>query len=93
IEMIEENNTIYKIPLINIEKVFELSSDNKKNTEYRGIVKIQENERFFTSLDIDTFPTFTLIDNKGTIIYQNSYHKGIFSYYEMLRNVKEDKII
>ncbi|MDA2184811.1 thioredoxin family protein [Bacillus cereus] len=93
IEMIEENNDIYKIPLINIEKVFELSGDNKQNTDYQGIVKIQENESFFTSLNIDTFPTFALIDNKGTIIYQNSYHRGIFSHYENMRNIKEDKII
>ncbi|WP_020062210.1 thioredoxin fold domain-containing protein [Bacillus sp. 123MFChir2] len=93
IEMIEENNGIYKIPLINIEKIFELPDDNKGNTDYKDIVKIQENESFFTSLDIDTFPTFTLIDNKGTIIYQNSYYKGIFSHYEKIRNIKEDKII
>lgn len=46
IEMIEENNDIYKIPLINIEKVFELSGDNKKTQIIKPLSRYRKMRAF-----------------------------------------------
>ncbi|MEM5663228.1 hypothetical protein AAHB94_02170 [Bacillus toyonensis] len=46
IEMIEENNDIYKIPLINIEKVFELSGDNKKTQIIKALSRYRKMRAF-----------------------------------------------